>query len=210
MQRGRKQPACAETDAPAPCTAERVGAFFVRWSCPPQTSGLRHASQESKARRASPPARGDRTHTYGDAQPAETASRAQGSLLSHPAPPCLTSCAQPQCAPGCVAHKHTHSGPCSWRARRHRSYRTAHARLAPAQRRHGGGGSRATPPAHSLTTAWRTLRRTLPPETPAQTRAARTAWRAQLCPSPLVSSGTAAHARMIHAVQGRPPSPCCA
>ena len=176
---------------------------------PPQTPGLRHASQESKARRASPPARGDRTHTYGDAQPAETASRARGSLLSHPAPPCLTSCAQPQCAPGCVAHKHTHSGPCSWRARRHRSYRTAHARLAPAQRRHGGGGSRATPPAHSLTTAWRTLRRTLPardartptPAPPAPCAACTPG------PSPLYPLASLPTHGSKHAVQGRLATP---
>ena len=43
----------------------------------------------------------------------------------------------PQPAPGCVAHKHT-----QWAllmaGDRHRSYRTAHARRAPTQRRHGG------------------------------------------------------------------------
>ena len=97
-----------------------------------------------------------------------------------------------------VWRTNTHSGPCSWRARRHRSYRTAHARLAPAQRRHGGGGSRATPPAHSLTTAWRTLRRTLP------ARDARTPTPAPPAPCvalhrwalALVSSRTTAHARI--------------
>ena len=43
------------------------------------------------------------------------------------------------------------------------------------------GRSCATPPAHSLTTAWRTLRRTLPPETPAYTLRATGPIRAPRC-----------------------------
>ena len=51
-----------------------------------------------------------------------------------------------------VWRTNTHSGPCSWRARRHRSYRTAHARRAPTQRRHAGrvpARPRLPPTAHN-------------------------------------------------------------
>jgi hypothetical protein len=79
------------------------------------------------------------------------ASRA-GSLLSRnprsrPLPRELHT---PQSAPGCVAHTHTQwVAPRSWRTRRHRSYRTAHARRAPAQRRHGGVPARPRLPTAS-------------------------------------------------------------
>ncbi len=103
----------------------------------------------SKAR--SPLQPGERTHTRMRwSTAAHVASRA-GSLLSrapHPALP--RELHTLQSAPGCVAHTHTQwVAPRSWRTRLHRSYRTAHARRAPAQRRHGGVPARPRLPTAS-------------------------------------------------------------
>ena len=71
---------------------------------------------------AHPPARRSRTHMA-----MRSRQRPRRLPLSHPAPPCLTSCT-PSVAGLCGAN--AQRPPCWWRARWHRSYRTAHTRHA--------------------------------------------------------------------------------
>ena len=150
------------------------------------------ATRAPPRRAAHPSARRSHAHTYEDPEAEETAA-CGASRAALPLPPSsspsLTSCRHiPQPAPGCVAHAQN----TQWAllvageaAPGRPAHGTRTARVSP-QRPHGGRVLLATPPAHSLTTAWPTLRRTPPPETHAQTRAARTTWPAHLGPRPCI------------------------
>ena len=136
----------------------------------------------SKAR--PPPAR--RSHAHGAAHAVahrRLRSVACGlpSLPQPPLPAPASRAAHPaKCAGLCGAHTHTVGCPAlvADEAAPQLPYGTRTACSCAAAAR---GRSCATPPAHSLTTAWRTLRRTLPPETPAYTRRATGPIRAPRC-----------------------------
>ena len=214
----------AEAHAPAPCTAPvglasvMAGSVFFssarsarrkgiapllrRWGVKRRGEALnrQHAARRSPLapRRAAhrSPLSPAITHTWRCADGRDRRLRsACGSppALSSSLP---TSCT-PQCAPGCVAHEHT-----QWAllmaGERHRSYRTAHARRAPTQRRHGGRfpARPRQPTAHNCMAhpaPHNTRQRHMHRHLRRPHRVALLAWTFAL-----VSSGTAAHARIKH------------
>jgi hypothetical protein len=137
------------------------------------------------------PQPGDRTRTHGAAQPAETA--ACGASRRAPSPSLLTSCT-PHSLRRAVwrTHTHTEGGPARGGRGGTRPHGT-HFSAAAARVAFPRDPARPQP-----TTAWRTLRRTLPAR---DTRADPRRVACTIGPSPL---STAAHARINHAVQGRP------
>jgi hypothetical protein len=137
------------------------------------------------------PQPGDRARTHGAAQPAETA--ACGASRRAPSPSLLTSCT-PHSLRRAVwrTHTHTEGGPARGGRGGTRPHGT-HFSAAAARVAFPRDPARPQP-----TTAWRTLCRTLPAR---DTRADPRRVACTIGPSPL---GTAAHARINHAIQGRP------
>jgi len=106
---------------------------------------------------------GDHAHTamHSRQRPPPAERRAAPPLAPRSSGRPASQAAHPQCAPGCVAHTHTHSGPPLVAGERHRSYRTA------TRHTHGARSAAAATRGVSLATrmpspiAWRTqLRRT--------------------------------------------------
>ena len=104
MQRGRKQPACAET---------HVAELLVRWKyTPPANSSTRVWGNQRRAARRSPSARRSRTRRCAAVETGACAARA-GPPLAPSSSGTPHKLHTPQPAPGCVAHTQNTHVPCS-------------------------------------------------------------------------------------------------